>query len=100
MTVPVKCATLDDLYKVEGKAELINGRIVEIMVGGTANEVATNVLESLRAYMRRHPGTRAYSDGMGFTVPQLPSGRQSFSPDAAFHTGPFPADRDDFVEGG
>ena len=34
----------------------------------------------------------AYTDNMGFAVPELPSGRQSFSPDAAYYDGPLPAD--------
>jgi Uma2 family endonuclease len=36
---------------------------------------------------------------MGFTVPELPSGRESFSPDASYYAGPFPADEMRFIEG-
>ena len=41
----------------------------------------------------------AYTDSMGFAVPELPSGRESFSPDAAYYDGPLPADDMDFVPG-
>ncbi len=36
---------------------------------------------------------------MGFTVPELPSGRESFSPDVGYHLGPPPPDKMDFVAG-
>ncbi len=36
---------------------------------------------------------------MGFAVPELPSGRESFSPDASYYVGSFPADDMDFIEG-
>lgn len=36
---------------------------------------------------------------MGFAVHELPSGRESFSPDVSYYVGPFPADDMDFIEG-
>jgi Uma2 family endonuclease len=36
---------------------------------------------------------------MGFTIPKLPSGRQSFSPDAAYFAGTIPDDSMRFIEG-
>ena len=36
---------------------------------------------------------------MGFAVPKLPSGRESFSPDASYYDGPLPPDEMDFIEG-
>jgi Uma2 family endonuclease len=36
---------------------------------------------------------------VGYAVPELPSGRQSFSPDASYHVGPRPANRMRFIEG-
>jgi Uma2 family endonuclease len=36
---------------------------------------------------------------MGFAVPRLPSGRESFSPDASYYDGPMPADDMRFIEG-
>src|SRR5262249_7924618 len=41
----------------------------------------------------------AFPDGLGFTVPTLSSGRQSFCPDAAFFAGPLPVNRMRFVQG-
>jgi Uma2 family endonuclease len=94
-------ATLDDLYRTEGKAELIGGRIVQLMATGKRpNRVAGNIYLSLRLYERQKPGQgEAYTDNLGFTVPALPSGRESFSPDASFYRGPAPANEMRFIEG-
>ena len=37
------------------------------------------------------PITVAYGDGIGYAIPELPSGRDSFSPDASYYVGPLPA---------
>jgi Uma2 family endonuclease len=92
-------ATIDDLYKVDGKAELIDGRIVPQMATGfRPNEVAANIYVSLRAQARL-AGARAFTDNMGFVVADLASERESFSPDAAYYTGPPPANLMRFIEG-
>ena len=36
---------------------------------------------------------------MGFAVPILPSGRESFNPDASYYNGPFPANEMCFIQG-
>ena len=96
---PIPRATLDDLMLFDGKAELISGRVVELMASGDRpSTIAFLIAATLLAYARRHGG-RAYADGAGFAVTELPSGRESFSPDAAYHTGPRPADPMDFVPG-
>jgi Uma2 family endonuclease len=41
----------------------------------------------------------AYTDNMGFAVPKLTSGRESFSPDASYYIGPFPANEMRFIQG-
>ncbi len=41
----------------------------------------------------------ALTDNMGFAVRELRSGRESFSPDAAYYTGPLPANLMKFVAG-
>lgn len=94
-------ATLDDLYRVEGKAELIGGRIVHFMASGHApSQVAFEIAMSLHAYARRVGVGVAYPDGIGFALdPPLPNGRQSFSPDASYYDGPLPANRMRFIEG-
>lgn len=98
-TAPAR-ATIDDLYRVEGKAELIGGRVVELMaIGLRPGEVATNILFSLRAHARASRTGFATGDGVGYTIPELPSSRESFCPDAAFHAGPPPTNLMKFVDG-
>src|ERR671925_1137756 len=89
-------ATIEDLYKVEGKAELVNGEIVEMPPSGDEpSSAGFEIATSLKAYARRSGRGRAYPDGTGFHV-NLPH-RESFSPDAAYHTGPRTGMR--FLEG-
>jgi Uma2 family endonuclease len=93
-------ATLDDLYRVAGKAELIAGRIVHHMPSGDLpTEAAQEIFVSLRLYARSVKKGVAKADGIGYTVPELPSGRESFSPDASYYDGPRPQDRLRFIEG-
>jgi Uma2 family endonuclease len=94
-------ATLDDLYRVEGKAELIGGRIVQFMASGhEPSVVALEIAIRLREYARHTGVGVAYADGIGFAIiPPLTNGRQSFSPDASYYTGPLPRNRMRFVEG-
>jgi Uma2 family endonuclease len=93
-------ATLDDLYGVEGKAELIGGRIVRSMGSGDLpTEVAANIYVSLRAHAKSTGRGVAKTDGIGYAIPELPSGRESFSPDASYYEGPLPANRMRFIEG-
>src|SRR5215210_567828 len=99
-TVTTTPATLDDLYREPGKAELIGGRIVHFMAAGyRPSLVAFEIAVSLRAYARGIGQGVAFADNMGFAVPELPSGRESFSPDAAYYTGPRPKNLMRFVEG-
>lgn len=80
-------ATIDDLYKVEGKAEIFCGEIRHFMATGDEPGFAGDeVFSSLREYMKRTKRGRAVSDNKGFHV-QLPN-RKSFSPDAAYYIGP------------
>lgn len=86
MTVTTR-ATIDDLYRVPGKAELVNGEIVYMSpTGDQPGTAGLEIVVSLRQYARRTKRGRAYGDNVGFRV-RLPR-RESFSPDAAFHTGP------------
>jgi Uma2 family endonuclease len=41
----------------------------------------------------------ACTDSMGFAIPELASGRESFSPDASYYDGPLPANPMWFIEG-
>jgi Uma2 family endonuclease len=98
-TAPTR-ATIDDLYRVEGKAELIGGKVVEIMASGIRpGEVATNIHLSLRAFARANKRGVSTGDGVGYAIPEISSGRESFCPDTAYYDGPMPTNIMRFVEG-
>jgi Uma2 family endonuclease len=93
-------ATLDDLYNEEGKAELIGGRIVRFMASGhLPSAVAEEIFISLRLYTKATKQGIAHADGIGYAITEIPSGRESFSPDASFYAGALPANRMRFIEG-
>src|SRR5262245_54099261 len=97
---PQVAATLDDLYRVEGKAELIGGRIVLLMpTGRLPNLIAGRIYRSLAEYVDHLGRGEVYTDNMGFAVPELSSGRQTFSPDVSYYLGPFSPNPMRFVEG-
>jgi Uma2 family endonuclease len=99
-SVTQTAATLDDLRRVDGKAELISGRIVHLLpTGYKPNRVAGVIYRGLDDHAQATGAGVAFTDNMGFTVPELSSGRQSFSPDASYYIGPPPHDDMDFVDG-
>jgi Uma2 family endonuclease len=98
-TITVPRATIDDLYKVEGKAELINGRIVRMASGHLPSVVAGNIYADLRGFTKNLKKGTAYADGIGFAVTELPSGRESFAPDTSYYDGPLPQNLMRFIEG-
>ena len=76
-------ATIEDLYQITDKAELVNGEIILMPPTGDAPGYAGDeVFVSLRDYARRTGEGCAVSDNNGFHV-NLPN-RKSFSPDAAY----------------
>jgi Uma2 family endonuclease len=80
-------ATIEDLYKVEGKAELVNGEIILMSPTGILpNYAAGEIFSSLRAHSKRSKYGRAFTDNTAFVV-NLPH-RKSFSPDTGFYVGP------------
>lgn len=82
----VKQATIADLYKEPGKAELVEGRIVRFMpTGFLPGYAASEILVSLSMYTRQHRLGYALGDNIGFVV-DLPN-RKSFSPDVSFYVG-------------
>lgn len=79
-------ATIEELYQVEGKAELVDGEIVLMSpTGFLPSYAASEIFVSLRAHARQTKSGHAVTDSAGFRV-DLPN-RGSFSPDAAFYTG-------------
>lgn len=84
-----RAATIEDLYQVpeHGKAEIVNGKVVFMSPTGLSPGYAGDeIFVSLRQYGRHTGRGLAISDNKGFRV-NLPR-RKSFSPDAAFYTGP------------
>jgi Uma2 family endonuclease len=93
-------ASVDDLYAYKDKAELIGGRILPLgPTGRKPNRVAGRIVRSLDDHAEATGRSEAYTDNMGFTVPELSSGRESFSPDASFYDDPFPANAMRFIAG-
>ena len=79
-------ATIEDLYKVEGKAELVNGEIVHMSPTGLLpHYAARRITISLSLYEDATELGYAIGDNTAFVV-NLPH-RKSFSPDAGFYTG-------------
>lgn len=79
-------ATIEDLYAVRGKAEVVNGEIVLMSPTGAApGYAASEIFVRLREYARSRKKGFAVTDNAAFHV-NLPN-RKSFSPDAAFHVG-------------
>jgi Uma2 family endonuclease len=100
MTPPVRQATIADLYRTEGKAELIDGRIVLHPPKGRASSlVKAKILYSLDDYARRTGEGEANSTFLGFVVPRLPNGRESFCADTSYYRGPIPDDPWSFIYG-
>ncbi len=80
-------ATIEDLYKIEGKAELVHGEIVEMPPAGEDPGYASlKIASQLLSHTEQTGRGRAYGDGVGFHV-NLPH-REALSPDAAYHIGP------------
>src|SRR3990172_8013364 len=80
-------ATVADLYRIDGKAELVGGRILsEPPTGFGPSRGSTRITISLSGHEALVGGGVAVADNCAFLV-DLPN-RQSFSPDAAWFTGP------------
>lgn len=89
-------ATIEDLYRTPGKAELVGGKVVLMSpTGGAPGYAGDEIFASLREYARRIHRGYAVGDNKAFRV-NLPH-RKTFSPDAAFYIGPSPGMK--FFEG-
>jgi Uma2 family endonuclease len=74
------------LYTIEGKAEIVGGKIVMMSpTGDMPSSAAGAIYVSLRTYAKSQGG-RAYTDNAAFLV-ELPN-RKSFCPDTSYYTGP------------
>ena len=95
-------ARIEDLYGVEGKAELVGGRIIHLMGSGELpTETAFNIAISLRLYAQQRGVGKAYPDGLIYGLrPPLPHNeREAFVPDASYSTGPVGANRMRYIVG-
>ncbi len=94
-------ATLADLMGTEGKAELINGRIVHFMASGAVpSRIAKRIMFALDPFVVALGIGEVFGDGAGYAIdPPLTSGRQSFSPDLSYHIPPVAADHAKFIDG-
>ena len=89
-------ATIEDLYHVDGKAELVNGEIVHMPpTGAWPGRAGGAIYRSLSDHERKTKLGYAFPDNVGFHV-HLPH-RESFCPDAAWYTGPITGMK--FLEG-
>ena len=79
MSAQSRC-TLQDLARVEGKAELIGGRIVKFLPAGhRPGRVAGRIARSLDDYAERMARGEVFGSTLAYAVPELRSGRESFS---------------------
>jgi Uma2 family endonuclease len=93
-------ATLADLARVTDKAELVDGRIVHFMpTGYRPTVVAGRIFRRLADHADATGQGVALGDGVGFTFPELSTGRESFSPDVSYYTGLPPTDPMRFING-
>jgi Uma2 family endonuclease len=77
---------ISELYKIDGKAEIVDGRIVRMPpTGHIPGNAAESIFVRIREYAKRHGGV-AHGDNVAFLV-DLPN-RKSFCPDASYYTGP------------
>jgi Uma2 family endonuclease len=99
-TDPTTEQLIKELYKIDGKAEIVGGRLVRMSpTGRDPGRASGAIFISLRAYEKIAGGV-AFPDNAGFLT-DLPH-RKSFSPDAAFYIGPstgmkFPSQAPDFA---
>jgi Uma2 family endonuclease len=86
ITDPLTERLISELYRVDGKAEIVDGRIVHMSpTGDMPSNAGGRIYASLLAFASAGSG-RAYPDNIAYIVP-LPH-RKSFSPDASYYTGP------------
>lgn len=67
--------------------------------GRKPSRAAFRIARSLDDHAEATGVGEAFADNTGYAVPELPSGRRSFAPDASFHRGPAGGDAMRFIEG-
>ena len=95
-------AVVEDLYRIEGRAELIGGKIAPMAgTGDLPGVIALNIAVGLRTYTKARRVGVAYGDNIIYALrPPLPGNeRESFLPDGSYYTGPRPTDRMEYITG-
>lgn len=98
--MPTTDSLIEALYHIpeNGKAEIVNGEIIRMSPTGFGpGRAGGKIYSRLSLHEEQHGGGYAFPDNVGFLV-NLPD-RHSFSPDAAWYTGPLPAGNMDFLPG-
>ncbi len=86
-TKPKRSATVEDLYNVRGKAEIVNGKLsIMSPTGFFPSRASLAICANLREYERMTHRGYTMPDNAAYVV-DLPN-RRSFSPDASFYVGP------------
>ena len=67
--------------------------------GHRPGRIALKIAMSLELDSERRGFGTVHGDNIGYIVPELPSGRESFSPDASYFSGPLPENDMRFIEG-
>ena len=79
-------ATIEDLYKVKGKAEIVAGKLILLpLLGCLPSQAKGELYASLGDYEERFGGGMMVPGNAAYVV-DLPN-RTSFCPDVSFHTG-------------
>jgi Uma2 family endonuclease len=100
VVAPGTRATRADLARTEGRAELIDGRIVRFPPFCYRTGCVVSALAfSLYDYERRGGKGEVGTATLGYLVPRLPSGRESFCPCVSWYSGVLPANPMSFIEG-
>ncbi|BCM92185.1 hypothetical protein IAD21_04064 [Abditibacteriota bacterium] len=79
---------IEELMKVDGKAEIVNGRIVNLLPEGGRPSYAAGRIAAALSLCEQVGCGFAFGSNVAFLC-DLPN-RKSFSPDAAFYVGPEP----------
>ena len=100
-TTTVAPATLDDLMRFDGKAELINGRIVRDMSNGAVHaRISKRIVKMLDPHVESLGTGEVFPDALAYAFDdKLPSGRQSISPDASYYAEPLSPNHEGFIRG-
>ncbi len=98
--VLVPRATVGDLYRTDGQAELIGGRILRFPAFGyKPGCIVGAIVSSLYDLAHKTGQGEVGTATLGYIIPELPSGRESFCADASYYVGPLPTNPMHFIEG-